>query len=96
MKILVGLASVAVIAFVGYFFWGEWQTRQTELAIRSQLALSERARASLFNQANLEPGDEAGLADYCQRISDLTVWRLKDNEVALATAHNCRVLGYVQ
>ncbi|WEK05777.1 MAG: hypothetical protein P0Y65_05840 [Candidatus Devosia phytovorans] len=44
MKILVGLASVAVIAFVGYFFWGEWQQRQAQEQLRVA-ANEERARA---------------------------------------------------
>ena len=28
MKLLVGLACVAIVAFVGYFFWGEWQSSE--------------------------------------------------------------------
>ncbi|MDH7786328.1 hypothetical protein QBD01_002349 [Ochrobactrum sp. 19YEA23] len=30
MKLLVGAACVAVIAFVGYFFWGEYQRREEQ------------------------------------------------------------------
>lgn len=30
MRLLVGATCVAVIAFIGYFFWGEYQARQKQ------------------------------------------------------------------
>lgn len=37
MKVLIGAACVAIIAFVGYFFWGEYQSR-LELQAREAAA----------------------------------------------------------
>lgn len=57
MKILVGFACVALIAFVGYFFWGEWQKadapRQAEIAFlhdchRSGGEFTKRRETSLM------------------------------------------------
>lgn len=36
LKALIGLAAVAVIAFVGYFFWGEWQRADAEARDRAE------------------------------------------------------------
>lgn len=30
MRTLIGAACIAVIAFVGYYFWGEWSRTQAE------------------------------------------------------------------
>lgn len=46
LKVLVGLAAVAVIAFVGYFFWGEWQKAEAAAAAVAEqrsLAITECA-----------------------------------------------------
>lgn len=52
MKVLVGAACVAVLAFVGYFFWNEWQdrlARERAMELVTRLAEqrgAERLRAS--------------------------------------------------
>ena len=63
MRFLVGAACVAVIAFVGYYFWGEYQQSQ---------AASRAAQAR--NKANLEQLTKQRHQECDARVSDLKSW----------------------
>lgn len=52
LKVLVGLAAVAVIAFVGYFFWGEWQRGKLVAEQRGGEAMGCATLALSFEQAS--------------------------------------------
>lgn len=54
MKVLVGLACVAVVAFVGYFFWGEWQDSQ-----RREIAAHNAFYAKCVEQSKTVPDERA-------------------------------------
>lgn len=43
MKALVGAACVAIIAFVVYFFWGEYQQRKQAESVRAAYAAQQLA-----------------------------------------------------
>lgn len=67
MRLLVGLACVAVIAFVGYFFWGEWQ-RSQDAEAASRLAAFIETCAEIEQSGEvadtLEPGTVERCIDY--------------------------------
>lgn len=63
MRVLIGLTCVAVIAFVGYFFWGEYEKSQ---------AATKAARA--MYQSALEQVKEQRDTECDARLRDLTSW----------------------
>lgn len=69
LRFLIGAACIAVIAAVGYFFWGEY-TAATERTERARLALREAKAQALRKRA-----EELGVE--CARI----VTRLVDANV---------------
>lgn len=54
MKVLIGLACVAVIAFVGYYFWGEWQKVEASRTAASCDAVAEGQRPEGMTDAQLD------------------------------------------
>lgn len=63
MKALIGAACIAVIAFVGYFFWGEYEKSQA--ASRAAKASYQEALEQVRKQKN----------DDCDAgVRDLTSW----------------------
>lgn len=77
LKILVGAACVAVLAYAGYFFWGEYRAyeanRQAQQAAvdqqqREALAAAGRCKA-LRDQMMAEVGDGTHLFNYDGRAA---------------------------
>jgi len=62
VKALVSAACVAVIAFVGYFFWGEWNQNQkdTELAAVRDSALVQACQRVAAELAAVQRGESLG------------------------------------
>lgn len=54
MKILISAACIAVLAFVGYFFWGEYEKRQALQEMKQAVERVEQAN----RQAALEERDK--------------------------------------
>lgn len=91
MRILIGATCIAVLAAVGYYFWGEWQTSARSAQIEQS---REGARAELFRLAGAEPGDSASVRGFCKLMADK---RYRDNDNSEFTAtlvRNCSALGY--
>lgn len=91
MKVLVGVASVAVIAFVGYFFWGEilkLDAARVEREVRVAAAFADVAY-----EANVTDGDRVKVGEYCDRIREaLDTWAEGDLE-AVGILLKCRAAG---
>lgn len=76
MKVLVGLACAAIIAFVGYFFWGEWQaSRDREASARNAFYAECQALGKVMtdSDAMMRKSDEERVAigrqaDQCQEF----------------------------
>lgn len=90
MRILYALAAVAVIAFVGYFFLGEWGNYRTRMAA----AETEKAlRAELFELAGAEPWATENVKIWCRATQSRT--DLAGNETAKRALESCRHLGFL-
>lgn len=63
MKVLIGTACIAVIAFVGYFFWCEYEKSQA----------TSRAAKATYQEA-LEQVRKHNNAECDRRVRDLTSW----------------------
>jgi len=48
LRTLVGVAAVAMIAFVGYFFWGEWQRAQSEAKAAAELLGARKTECAML------------------------------------------------
>lgn len=62
LRLLVACASLAVIAFVGYFFWGEWQRLEAEQVRneRNDAALAAECRSTLADLKVVASGGDLG------------------------------------
>lgn len=101
LKLLVGTACVAVIAAVGYFFWGEYdqysqrveREQEIEAAKVEREQQFEAAKNELFKYAEAEPGDFVKVKVYCR---DTNVRRdHSENPFIKQILTNCRALGYL-
>ncbi|GEM_PF-3353886 len=63
MRVLIGATCVAVLAFVGYFFWGEYQ--QSQAATRA---------AQAMHKATMEKQKEQRDFECDARVTDLKSW----------------------
>lgn len=95
MKALIAAACLAVIAAVGYYFWGEFAEW------RSASADQAAARQEIYRLAGVQPGtrDEMGrVIRWCKAIDE----KLSDNgftgeatSTARRVVQNCRFFGYL-
>lgn len=102
MKALIGTTCIAILAAVGYFFWGEYQAAADAKlradaveAVRQLRAEADRkAREEIFRLAYAEPGEEDMASGWCKltamRAED---GRLKGNAEAERIVQNCKRLG---
>lgn len=94
MRILVAVACVAIISFVGYYFWTEYSAAR--MAAEREAA-AEEARRELFELAGAEPGETAVVRTYCREIEDrVDSGDLRDNSFAQNVLNNCRALGLMR
>lgn len=96
MKVLVAAACIAILAFVGYFFWGEYSARRALDEARVAAAAREAAdREALFTLASADPGEDDMVRGWCKlaemRLSG--IW--KGNQTIERAVRNCRVLKYL-
>lgn len=105
MKTLVAITCLAVLAAVGYFFWGEYQAAadaklraEAAKAVRELRAEADRrAREEIFRLAYAEPDEEDMASGWCK----LTATRaedghLKGNKEAERIVQNCKRLGLLE
>lgn len=105
MKALIAATCLAVLATVGYFFWGEYQAAadaklraDAAEAVRQLRAEADRnAREEIFRLAYAEPGEEDMASGWCR----LTAMRaedghLKGNKEAERIVANCKRLGLLE
>jgi hypothetical protein len=88
-------ACVAVIAFVGYFFWGEFRRYRDEVNAQE----TDRAvRDELFSMAKAKRSEPEKVRAYCARaeheVYDLD-GQLRDNSIAKQLVINCQVQGFL-
>ena len=92
MKALIATACIAVIAAVGYYFWGEWQSAR-ERAYRA--AELEGARNELFEFAKAKPHETEKVRVWCRAADKAIETTLRDNEIAIQAVRNCRYFDYL-
>lgn len=66
MKALIAIACTAVIAAVGYYFWGEFSDARARSAAQSAHE-ADLAQLTAFAQA--APGDNARISEYCSAVA---------------------------
>lgn len=94
MKALIAAACIAIIAAVGFYFWGEFATWR---AANQRQANENEARAELFKLANVTPGSPDAIPRmqaWCKAISDVSR-NEPNNEAARALTRNCRAFDYL-
>ncbi len=91
MRYLIGAACIAVIAAVGYYFWGEWQAHQAAVARDADI---KRAESALYEALKLEPGDIAGARSWCRSIRDDRDI-IRDEDFRNSILETCRALRHI-
>lgn len=90
MRFLYAAAAVAVLAFVGYFFLGEWGRYRA----RTEAAETEKAlRAELFDLAGAEPWATENVRIWCGATNSRT--DLAGNDTAKRALESCRRFGFL-
>ncbi len=89
---LVAAAAIAIIAVVGYYFWGEYQQSSRRAEAEKRI---EGVRAELFDLAKAEPSETNKVTEFCKNIETLLASSLKENSMAIQVGKNCRALGYL-
>lgn len=92
MKVLTAAACVAIVLFVGYFFFGEYKEHR-ERAQRAERR--EEAREELFRLANAEPYEIDKVQSFCVLLRDRARKDDSANEMIEILVRNCRGLGYL-
>lgn len=94
MKALVAAACIAVLAFVGYFFWGEYSKAK---AIADEAARIESVRSEIFDLAK----GSAGLSQtekarsYCDLLNKINTNNPEKSHARERVLQNCRYFGYL-
>lgn len=91
-RILVATACVAVLSFVGYFFWGEYSKHR---AAAERAEGIERARSEIFEFAKAKPHETQKVRDWCKMTNERLKTDLADNELARGVVRNCRYFDYL-
>ncbi len=68
MKALLATTCLAVLAAVGYYFYGQW--REIDAA-REANARIEAARSALFDYADAQAGEHEKVKQYCLVVDDI-------------------------
>jgi len=87
MKALVAVTCIAVLAAVGFFFWGEYSEHRANSVERAN---KDAALQEMFSIANAEPNDTEKVRRMCQNIDKLPT----QNDLTQRVAQNCRFFGY--
>jgi hypothetical protein len=92
MRVLVGVACIAVIAAVGYYFMQEYRTMQAADADRDRI---DGVRAELFRFAGANKGEDAKVRVFCRNLSAAKGKTARMEEDFRFVERNCRGLGYL-
>lgn len=91
MRMLVGAACIAIIAFVGHSFWNEWSAYRAARLEAQQLAQAkEDSRALLYERFSSDPDPEKRIHAYCENVANGWV-SASDPEAIVA---RCRLAGF--
>ncbi|GHC61485.1 hypothetical protein [Limoniibacter endophyticus] len=95
MKALVASACIAVIAFVGYYFWGEYEARARQVArVEAATARNKADRDEIFELANANPGETDMASAWCRlTVMRLDGGKLAGNREAARLVTNCMRFG---
>ncbi|PWJ73826.1 hypothetical protein C7441_1259 [Pseudaminobacter salicylatoxidans] len=97
MKALVAAACIAVLAFVGYYFLGEYSDYSARQASASAAAAKmEDAREEIFKLAEADPHEPKVAASWCRLTAmRLNGGNLDGNNQAARIVANCKMLGLI-
>lgn len=93
MKALLGLACVAVIAFVAYFFWGEWQTAR--LAAEARQLATAIAESRRVDQSRDEAMSSDDILDKMLAV-DFAIYTKTSHPEVFRALHEQTVTGELQ
>lgn len=65
MKALIAATCVAILATVGYYFWGEYSEAKAQRERDAEIAV---VRAQVFEDARASPGDYAKARQHCDFV----------------------------
>ncbi|KFL24994.1 hypothetical protein JP74_21760 [Devosia sp. 17-2-E-8] len=92
MRLLVAVACVAVIAFVGYFFWGEWNAyRAREEVQTAAVARVEQSRQNIEALLKTAPPEWNTVPTMCRQLMKIPNPANAGRE---GFVEDCRILGY--
>lgn len=93
MKVLVGLACVAVIAFIGYFFWGEWQAaRKADEATQLAASIAEARRVDQTRDEAMSSDD---VLDKLLAV-DFAIYNKSSHPAVFRVLHEQTISGELQ
>lgn len=93
-RLLVIVACMAIIAAVGYYFWGEYRASRA----RAEAVADERAaHAELFEYAKAKRSEPEKVARWCKNLAakmerDIEA---RTNRIVRQAVSNCRYFGYM-
>lgn len=102
MRALVAATCIAILAAIGYFFWGEYQAAADaklradakKAVIEMRIEADRKAREEIFRLAYAEPGEEDMASGWCKLTATRTEdGHLKGNKEAARIVQNCKRLG---
>jgi len=94
MKALVAAACIAVLAFVGYYFWGEYERARVAAAYAESV---ENSRKEIFSLAAKSVGlnDEQRARSYCDVLNRINQNNSDKSSERDRVLSNCRSLGFL-
>lgn len=94
MKALIAAACIAVLAFVGYYFWGEYERARAAATYAESV---EDSRREIFSLAAKSVGlnDEQRARNYCDVLSRINQNNSDKSSERERVLNICRSFGFL-
>jgi len=92
MKALIAAACIAVLAFVGYYFWGEYSKYE---ARQEAMRQTENLRKGLFTLAKAEDGNVLKVRHFCDLMTKINTNNPDRSLERESVIRTCRDFGYL-
>lgn len=95
MKTLVAITCLAVLAAVGYFFWGEYNVYAAkEARIAAATAQRDQIRRDIYRLAAADPDEHDVARTFCKASKLRLEWEKSPSSQQQAIVQGCKQLGF--
>lgn len=96
MKQLVALTCLAVLAAVGYFFWGEYETHSARKArVAAATAQQDKIRRDIYRLAAADPDERDVALTFCKASKLRLDWEQSPSSSQQAIVQGCKQIGLI-